>query len=196
MGKLGKSELVGLLQEHGALLNGHFRLSSGLHSSNYIQTAVILQYPYIASKVARSLAAKFPQDVNFVCSPALGAVVIGQEVARAKKCRAIFTERAAGAMSLRRDFSIEQGEKCLIVEDVLTTGRSTGEVVSLVRSYGAKVIGVAAIIDRSVAQPNFDVPFRALLTYPLELYPPEKCDFCKDNIPLTAPGSKYLEPNA
>ena len=194
MGKLGKLDLCGILEEHGALLTGHFRLNSGLHSSNYIQTAIILQYPHIAAKIAKSMAAKFLQEVDFVCSPALGAVVIGQEVARAKKSRAIFMERVGGVMTLRRDFNIQRGEKCLVVEDVLTTGRSTGEVISLARGYGAKVVGVAAIVDRTTSLPGLDVPFRSLLTYPLEVFPPEKCELCKNDIPLMSPGSKYLEP--
>src|SRR3989338_974667 len=131
MGGISKLDLIGLLEEHGALLQGHFRLSSGLHSPTYVQTALILQYPHIAAKVAKAMAAKFPQAIDCVCSPAMGAVVIGQEVARAKKCRAIFTERAEGAMSLRRDFHIDPGEKIIVVEDVLTTGRSTREVMDL-----------------------------------------------------------------
>ncbi|MBI4064351.1 MAG: orotate phosphoribosyltransferase [Elusimicrobia bacterium] len=194
MSKLHKVDLVGLLEEHGALLHGHFRLSSGVHSSSYIQTALVLQYPHIAGKIAKEVASKFPQAVDCVCSPAMGAVVIGQEVARAKKCRAIFTERVGNAMSLRREFHIERGEKVLVVEDVLTTGRSTGEVVNLARSYGAKVLGVAAIVDRSVSTPGFDIPFRSLISYPLEIYPPDNCQLCKNGMPLTSPGSRYLEP--
>ncbi|MBI2069360.1 MAG: orotate phosphoribosyltransferase [Elusimicrobia bacterium] len=194
MGKLGKFDFVGLLGEHGALLSGHFRLSSGMHSSSYIQTALLLQYPHISNKIAKAMAAKFPAEIDCVCSPAMGAVVIGQEVARVKKCRAIFTERTGGSMSLRRDFHIERGEKILVVEDVLTTGRSTGEVVNLARQYGGKVVGVAAIVDRTVTTPSLDVPFRSLISYPLELYTPENCQLCKNGVPLTSPGSRYLEP--
>lgn len=195
MSSIGKLDILGLLGEHGALLHGHFRLSSGLHSSSYIQTALVLQYPHIAGKIARTLATKFPQQIDCVCSPAVGAVVIGQEVARAKKCRAIFAERVAGGMTLRREFHIEKGEKLLVVEDVLTTGRSTGEVITLARSHGAKVVGVAAIVDRTVSPPGFEVPFRTLLTYPLEVFPPDNCDLCQRNVPLTSPGSRYLEPS-
>lgn len=196
MPNLGKLELIGLFEEHGAILSGHFRLSSGLHSSSYIQTALVLQYPHIANKIAKALASKFPQGIDCVCSPAMGAVVIGQEVARVKKCRAIFTERVSGSMTLRRDFHITPAEKILVVEDVLTTGKSTGEVVGLARSYGAKVIGVAAIVDRSAISPGFDIPFRYLLSYPMEIFPPDNCQLCKNNVPLTSPGSKYLEPAA
>lgn len=195
MSKLNKLDLVGLLEEHGAMLHGHFRLSSGLHSSSYIQTALILQYPHIANRVARALATKFPQEIGCVCSPAVGAVVMGQEMARVKKCRAIFAERVNSAMTLRREFHIEPGEKVLVVEDVLTTGRSTREVVDLARNYGAKVIGVAAIVDRTTMPVRFDIPFRSLLTFPLEVFPPDNCELCKQSIPLTSPGSRYLEPH-
>ncbi|MBI4369530.1 MAG: orotate phosphoribosyltransferase [Elusimicrobia bacterium] len=193
---MGKLDIFGLLGEHGAVLSGHFRLSSGLHSSSYVQTALILQYPHIASRIAKALSLKFPQHIDCVCSPAMGAVVIGQEVARAKKCRAIFTEKVGGANILRRDFHIEKGEKILVVEDVLTTGRSTSEVVNLGRNYGAKVLGVGAIVDRTISPPALDVPFRSLISYPLEVFPPENCDLCKRGMPLTSPGSRYLEPAA
>jgi len=195
MAKLKKLDLIGIFQEHGAMLAGHFRLASGMHSSSYIQTALILQYPHIAHRIARTLAAKFPQEIDCVCSPAMGAVIIGQEVARVKKCRAIFAERVSGILSLRREFRIEKGERVLVVEDVLTTGRSTRELVTLAGTYGARVAGVAAIVDRSVLSPGFDVPFRPLLTYPLKLYPADDCELCKRNVPLTTPGSKYLEPS-
>ncbi|MBI4669406.1 MAG: orotate phosphoribosyltransferase [Elusimicrobia bacterium] len=195
MAKTAKLDLIGLLSEHGALLDGHFRLASGMHSANYVQTALILQYPHIAQKLAKAIASKFFHEIDCVCSPAMGAVVIGQEVARAKKCRAIFTERVNGVMVLRREFHINKGEKLLVVEDVLTTGRSTGEVVNLTRTHGAKVVGVAAIIDRSVVAPTFEIPFRSLISYPLEIYPADNCELCKKNVPLTSPGSRYLEPN-
>ncbi|MFC1521435.1 orotate phosphoribosyltransferase [Elusimicrobiota bacterium] len=191
MAKLNKFDLMGLLQEHGAVLGGHFRLSSGLHSSGYVQTAVVLQYPHIASRIAKAMAAKFPKDVDCVCSPALGAVVIGQEVARAKRRRAIFAERIEGLMTLRREFHVSRGEKVLIVEDVLTTGRSTGELVALMHTYHAKVVGIAAIIDRTVSPLPFGIPLRSLISYPLELFAPDDCELCKKGIPLTSPGSRY-----
>ena len=164
MNRLRKLDVIGLLQEHGALLSGHFKLPSGLHSQTYVQTALVLQYPN------------------------LGAVVIGQEVARAKKCRAIFTEKVEGVMTLKREFRMNQGDRMLVVEDVLTTGRSTSEVVSLSNAYGGKVVGVVAIVDRSTAQLPLTVPVRALISYPLQLFPPESCPLCSQEIPVTVPG--------
>ncbi len=196
MANLGKFDLIGLLEEHGAVLSGHFRLSSGVHSSTYLQTALVLQYPHIANKIAKALAEKFNMQIDCVCSPAMGAVVIGQEVARVKKCRAIFTERVSGSMTLRREFHITPTEKVLVVEDVLTTGKSTNEVISLVKNYGGRVVGIGAIVDRSNNPPGFDIPFRYLLSYPMEIFPPDNCPLCKASVPLTSPGSKFLEPSA
>ena len=149
MSKLGKLDVVGLLQEHGAVLNGHFQLPSGFHSQTYIQTSLLLQYPHLAQKVAREMALKFPQEINVVISPSLGAVVIGQEVARVKKARAIFTEKINGVMVLKRNFKLSEGEMVLVVDDVLTTGKATGEAVSLAVRYGARIAGIVAIVDRS-----------------------------------------------
>ncbi len=187
MKRMEKSDVISMLQEHGALINGHFELRSGLHSPTYIEVAVVLQYPYMAQRLARGLAAKFPQEVDVVVSPAMGGVVIGQEVARAKKCRAIFAERSGASMGFRRDFKLSRGERVLVVEDVLTTGHSTGQVVSLAAVYGAKVIGVCAIIDRSMNALPLRVPVRALASYPVEVFPPESCPQCAAAVPLTRP---------
>lgn len=189
MNRLRKLDVIGLLQEHGALLSGHFKLPSGLHSQTYVQTALVLQYPHLAQKVAKAMAYLFPQDFDCVVSPAMGAVVIGQEVARVKKCRAIFTEKVEGVMTLKREFKMNRGERMLVVEDVLTTGRSTSEVVSLAGAYGGKVVGVCAIVDRSIAQLPLTVPVRALISYPLQLFPPENCPLCQQEIPVTTPGA-------
>ena len=189
MSKMRKLDVLGLLQEHGAILNGHFQLPSGFHTQTYIQPSLILQYPHLAQKVAREMASKFPQDIDVVISPTLGSVVIGQEVARIKKARAIFTERINGVMVLKRDFKIEEGEKVLIVDDVLNAGRLTGEAAILARRYGAKTVGIVAIVDRSVNSIPINVPIRALISYPLQLFTPEKCPLCKQKLPLTIPGS-------
>jgi orotate phosphoribosyltransferase len=195
MSGLSKLDIVGLLQEHGAIVNGHFQLPNGLHSQTYVQTALVLQYPHLAQKIAKAMSSKFPQDVDTTMSPAMGAVVIGQEVARVKKSRAIFTERVGGAMALRRDFRIERGERILIVEDVLTTGRSTSEVVHLAHAYGAKVIGVAAIVDRSTEPLPLSVPVRALISYPLQVFPPNACPLCAHQVPLSVPGAQPQGPS-
>ena len=189
MSKLGKFDVVGLLQEHGAILNGHFQLPSGFHTQTYIQTSLVMQYPNLAQKVAKEMASKFPQEINVVISPSVGSMVIGQEVARVKKARSIFTERINGVMVLKRDFKIAEGERALVVDDVLNTGRLCSEAINLARGYGAKVIGVVAIVDRSTADLALNVPVRGLISYPLQLFTSDNCPLCRQKMPLTIPGS-------
>lgn len=185
MTRLNKLDVLGILQEHGAIVSGHFRLPSGLHSPAYVQTAVVLQYPHLTQRIAKALSDKFPGSVEVVLSPAIGGVVLGQEVARIRKCRSIFAERGeGGAMSLHRDFRLSPGERVLIVEDVLCTGRSTGELAALAAAYGAKPVGVAAILDRSITALPLALPVRALVSYPVKLYAPENCEMCSRRIPL------------
>lgn len=181
-----KFDIVGILQEHGAIVSGHFQLPSGFHTQTYIQTSTVLQYPHIAQKIAKEMADKFPQSIDVVISPNPAIIVIGQEIARIKKARSIFTERNQnGIMVLKRNFKINEGEKVLIVDDVFSTGKICGEAIALARNYKAKVIGIAAIVDRSTGElPFFNVPVRALVSYPLELYPPDNCPLCKMEIPL------------
>ena len=142
MSRVSKADVIGMLQEHGAIANGHFELLSGLHSPTFITTAVVLQYPHMAQKFAAGICGKFPEEVDVVLAASAGAVIIGQEVARCKKCRAISVERLPSGMILKRDFRLSRDEKILVVQDVLTTGRSTSEAVSLALAYGAKVVGV------------------------------------------------------
>lgn len=184
---LNKMDVLGLLQEHGAVVSGHFQLASGLHSPVYVQTALVLQYPHVANKIARAICVKFPQAVDVVISPGMVSGVLAQEVARIKKCRAIFTERNNGMMALRRDFRLERGEKALVVEDVLTTGRLTAEIVALAQAYGIRVLGVGAIVDRSTSNSGLclPVPVRTLISYPLQVTPPESCPQCATGLPLT-----------
>ena len=131
MTRYNKLDVLGILQEHGALLDGHYRMPSGLHTERFVETALVLQYPHLAQKLAKALSDKFPGDVDVVVSPAMGGVVLGQEVARARRCRHIFFERRGDAMGLRRSFRLERGERALIVEDVLMAGRTTAEVLSI-----------------------------------------------------------------
>lgn len=180
-----KMDVLGLLQEHGAVVTGHYQLASGLHSPVYIQTALVLQYPHVAQKIARALASKFPGRPDVVISPGMSSVVLGQEVARVHKCRAIFTERNNGMAGLRRDFKLERGEKALIIEDVLTTGRLTAEIITLAQAYGAKVTGVGAIVDRSSTPLCLSVPARTLISYPLQVCAPTSCPQCASGVPLT-----------
>ncbi len=180
-----------LFKEQKALLSGHFLLSSGLHSDKYVQCAKVLQYPNLAEQLAKALMARGSwlvarSKIDVVVSPAIGGLVIGQEIARQLKTRAIFCERENGKMELRRGFEIKKNEKCLIAEDVITTGSSTNEVIEVVKEAGGKIAGKIAIIDRSPLK-NFAV---SLLKLKIKAYEPENCPLCKKKIPLIKPGSK------
>jgi orotate phosphoribosyltransferase len=175
----------------GALLDGHFRLTSGLHSPGYLQCALVLQHPREAEACGRAIAdAVHGLDVQAVLSPALGGIVIGQEVARALGVRAIFAERQDGALTLRRGFTLAPGERVLVVEDVVTTGGSTRETIAVARAAGAAVVGAAAIIDRSGGQQRLDVPFHALAPVPLPTYEAAVCPMCAEGRPVVKPGSR------
>ena len=175
--------------ETGAYLKGHFRLTSGLHSDEYLQCALVLQHPEIAERFGCNMAAQLgPADV--VVSPAIGGLIIGHEVARALGCRFIFTERDAGKMTLRRGFSIRPGEVAVVVEDVITTGGSTREVIELIQAAGARVSAAGSIIDRSGGRADLGVPRFALATLNVVAYTAEECPLCKKGIPIEKPGSR------
>lgn len=175
----------------GALLEGHFRLTSGLHSSGYLQCALVLQHPAEAEACGAAIAERVRELLpDVVLSPALGGIVIGQEVGRALGVRALFAERQDGKLTLRRGFSISPGEKVLVVEDVVTTGGSTQETIDVARAAGATVVGAAAIIDRSGGTQRIDVPFHALATISLPTYQPEQCPLCAEGKPIVKPGSR------
>ena len=175
----------------GALLEGHFRLSSGLHSPGYLQSALVLQHPREAEACGAAIAELVRgQAPQAVLSPALGGIVIGQEVARALGIRALFAERQDGRLTLRRGFTLQPGERVLVVEDVVTTGGSTRETIEVARAAGALVTGAAAIIDRSGGQYNLDVPFTALAALALPTYQPESCPLCAQGTPAVKPGSR------
>lgn len=178
-------------RRRGALLEGHFRLSSGLHSPGYLQSALVLQHPRDAEACGAALAELVRgQAPQAVLSPALGGIVIGQEVGRALGVRAIFAERQDGKLTLRRGFSLEPGERVVVVEDVVTTGGSTRETIEVARAAGAHVTGAAAIIDRSGGQQNLDVPFAALASISLPAYDPAACPLCAQGTPAVKPGSR------
>jgi orotate phosphoribosyltransferase len=189
-----ESKLVKLMEESGALLTGHFKLSSGLHSSKYIQCARLLENPVraeyageqLAGALTRALAGGKPE---LVISPALGGVVIGHEVARAMGVRFIFTERADGRMTLRRGFGVESGERVAVVEDVVTTGGSTREVIAAVEEAGGRVVAVGSIVNRG-GDVDFGVPFAALHKVEITNHEPEGCPMCKEGKPLVKPGSR------
>jgi len=175
----------------GALLEGHFRLTSGLHSPGYLQCALVLQHPRDAEACGTAIADRVRAlGAQVVLSPALGGIVIGQEVGRALGIRAIFAERQDGALTLRRGFTLAPGEKVLVVEDVVTTGGSTRETIEVARAAGAVVVGAAAIVDRSGGQQRLDVPFHALVDISLPTYSPESCPLCLAGQPVVKPGSR------
>lgn len=186
-----EKEVLELFDKHSALLKGHFKLSSGLHSEKYLQCALILQYPHIAERLSRSLAERFSAErISVVIGPALGGITLAYEVARAIGVRGIFTERHEGRMLLRRGFSIHSGETALVTEDVVTTGGSTKEVIGLVKNAGGIVAGVGSIIDRSDDKADFGVRFEALAKVKAQTYREEDCPLCKKGIPITKPGSR------
>ena len=177
----------------GALLEGHFRLTSGLHSSGYLQCALVLQHPRDAEACGEAIARRVGSlGVQVVLSPALGGIVIGQEVARVLGVRAIFAERQDGGLTLRRGFSLSPGEKVLVVEDVVTTGGSTKETIDVARAARADVVAAAAIIDRSGGERRIDVPFHALARVSLPTYAPEVCPLCASGLPVAKPGSRTV----
>jgi orotate phosphoribosyltransferase len=186
-----EAEVLAVFRRSGALLEGHFRLSSGLHSPGYLQCALVLQHPREAEALGAALGNLVrPLGAVTVLSPALGGIVIGQEVGRALGVRAIFAERQDGALSLRRGFALDPGERVLVVEDVVTTGGSTRETMDVARAAGAVVVGACAIVDRSGGKQGLDVPFYALLPMAVTTYQPEDCPLCKSGSPVVKPGSR------
>jgi orotate phosphoribosyltransferase len=191
MTRLDAATILDRFRRAGALLEGHFRLTSGLHSPGYLQSALVLQHPREAEACGAALAERVRGlGAQVVLSPALGGIVIGQEVGRALGVRAIFAERQDGRLTLRRGFALEPGEKVLVVEDVVTTGGSTRETIDVARAAGALVVGAAAIIDRSGGPQELDVPFLALADVSLPTYEPASCPLCLAGQPVVKPGSR------
>jgi orotate phosphoribosyltransferase len=187
---MNSSDVLDLFRKSGALLEGHFKLSSGLHSGGYLQCALVLQEPRDAEALGRGLADKVRNlGIDAVLSPAMGGIIIGHEVARALGIRAIFAERVEGKLTLRRGFELRPAERVLIVEDVLTTGLSTRETIEVARAAGAQIAGAAAIINRSPAH-GLDVPFAALADYAIPTHQPEACPMCAAGKPVVKPGSR------
>jgi orotate phosphoribosyltransferase len=189
-----ETEILQIFRQNSALLEGHFILSSGLHSDRYIQCALVLQYPHIAEQLCSELAGKLRNlGASVVAAPALGGVIVAHEVARALGVRALFTERPAGgggAMSLRRGFRFSPGEPALVVEDVITTGGSTRETMACVQQAGGKVVGVGALIDRSGGAAGLGVTEAALVSLAVKNFDPADCPLCRSGIPAVKPGSR------
>ena len=186
-----QSEVLDLFRRAGALLEGHFKLSSGLHSDRYLQSALVLQYPDFAEALGRALAGRLePLQPTVVLSPALGGIVIGQEVGRALKVRSIFAERQDGKLTLRRGFTLSPSDRAVVVEDVITTGLSTRETIETAAAAGAQVVGAAAIIDRGADAARLQVPLQALVQMRVAAYQPDACPLCAAGQPVVKPGSR------
>jgi len=185
-----QDEILSLFRETNALLSGHFQLSSGLHSPQYFQCAKVLQYPAFAAKLCAEIVNHFHSShLDAVISPAIGGIVVGQEVARQRGIRSMFTERKDRLMQLRRGFEVRRGEQILVCEDVITTGGSVGEVIAIVRDRGAIVAGVGAIVDRSGGKVQLP-DFYATVTMNVVTYEPGDCPLCKEGVPIQKPGSR------
>lgn len=185
------SEVLDLFRQSGALLEGHFKLSSGLHSGRYLQSALVLQHPEFAERLGAALARRTAHlQPTAVLSPALGGIVIGQEVGRALHIRALFAERQDGTLTLRRGFTLAPSDRVLVVEDVITTGGSTRETIAVAEAAGAQVVGAASIIDRGTEPARLDVPLQALVRLEVPTYQPDACPLCANGIAVVKPGSR------
>lgn len=188
---MSPEEARAILEESGAMRSGHFLLSSGRHSDRYVEKARVLERPEAVQALAREMASWHPA-VEAVVAPAVGAIVLGFAVAAESRARFLFAEREDGRMALRRGFELQPGERTLVVEDVVTTGASAREVHELVGRSGAHSLGVAALVDRSQADPGF--PLRTVLRVEARSWDAESCPLCREGIPLDAPGSRHLGP--
>jgi orotate phosphoribosyltransferase len=188
---MDQTTVLNLFRSSGALLEGHFTLSSGLHSTGYLQCALVLQHPAHAEALGRALAPVLKDArATVVLSPALGGLIIGHEVARALGVRAMFAERQESVLTLRRGFSLDAADRVVVIEDVVTTGGSTRETMAVARAAGATVVAAGAIIDRSGGDQGLDVPFHALVTLSLPTYQPDSCPLCAAGQPVVKPGSR------
>lgn len=189
---ISEARVMDILQETGALLQGHFLLTSGRHSDRYIQCARVFQHPLYAEEICRALAEKcLPLQPDLCIGPALGGIIIAYETARALNVRGLFAERDQnGIMTLRRGFEIKPRERVLVLEDVVTTGGSVREVIDVVKQWGGEVCGVGAVADRSNGKVDFGVPFHALIRLEINAYEPETCPLCREGIPAVKPGSR------
>jgi len=189
---MNQLDILAMLDKAGALLKGHFLLSSGLHSGQYLQCALLLRYPAYAQELCRRLAEKLKYEkIDLVVGPAYGGIIVAYELARALGVRAVFTERKDGIMQLRRGFSVEKGERVLLAEDVVTTGASVKDVIKAIRPFKPNIVGVASLIDRSTKKNPFGkIRFESLKKITIKTYKPRNCPLCKKKVALAKPGSK------
>ena len=187
-------EVLDIYQKTGALLTGHFLLSSGLHSERYLQSALVLQQPDIATRLCAALAEHFRHStIEAVIAPALGGVFVSHETARALGVRALFAERVNGELTLRRGFTIKPGERILVVEDVITTGKSTRETIEVVKKAGGVAVAAASLVDRSGGKAELGVPYKSLVTLDVPSYTALECPLCKAGSTPIKPGSRGLK---
>lgn len=188
-----ENEILEIFKKTGALLHGHFLLTSGRHSNMYFQCAKVLQYPEYTTQVCSIIADYFKDyEIDTVISPAMGGIIVGQEVARQLNTRSIFAEREDKKLTLRRGFSISPGEKVLVCEDVVTTGGSVFEVIDIVKEQGGEVVGVGFIVDRSNGKVDFGYPQKSTMQMEVISYSPDECPLCKEKIPVVKPGSRKV----
>lgn len=189
-----ENDVKQLLIDTGAILEGHFLLTSGLHSPLYVEKFQVLQYPEHTASMCAALAEKFAADqVELVIGPVTGGILLAHEVGKNLKTRAIFTERENGRMTLRRGFTIKPGERVLIVEDIVTTGGSVKEVLEVVREHGGIAVGVGLLVDRSGGIVDFGIPAKSLLQLQVQTYSQDDCPLCREQIPMTKRGSKNIK---
>src|SRR5512146_1216610 len=194
MTTMTQDQVFDIYRKTGALLTGHFLLSSGLHSEQYLQSALVLQDPDVATRLCAALAEHFRGErIEVVIAPALGGVFVSHETARALGVRALFAERVNGELTLRRGFAIKPGERVLVVEDVITTGKSTKETIEVVKQAGGVVVAAASLVDRSGGKADLDVPYKALVTLNGPTYAPESCPLCRAGSHPVKPGSRGLK---
>ena len=188
---MSEVNMLEIFKNTGALKEGHFLLSSGLHSGQYVQCALVLQHPQYAEQMGKAIAERFKADgITVVAGPAIGGIVIAHEVARGVGVRCVFGERENGKMTLRRGFTVDKGDKVLIVEDVITTGGSLKELAEFIKGIGAGLTGAASIIDRSSVSPDFGVKTEYLVKLDIKTFSPEDCPLCKDGSKAVKPGSR------
>ncbi len=184
-------DILEALKSHGALMSGHFKLTSGRHSDTYVQKQMILSYPRMTGALGKLIAERFAQTkFETVLSPAVGAILLGNAVAYAADARFVFAEREGDKMKLRRAQALNPGERVLIVEDVVTTGGSVAEVIGCAEDAQAEVVGVVALVDRTQTPPSFEL--QSLLRIEVNDWSAEECPLCRDGVPLDSPGSRYL----
>lgn len=187
-------EILSVFRETGVMLEGHFLLTSGRHSDRYMQCARLFEHPRHSELLCAELARRFDgEKIDLVIGPALGGIIMSYEVSRALNARNIFAERQDGVMTIRRGFSVKEGERVLVVEDVVTTGGSVREVLALLEAEKADIVGVGVIVDRSAGKVDFGYRLESLVSMEVTSYPPDECPICKTGIPLVKPGSRAVK---